>query len=305
MKIVFYLFVLLPAPFLFLALINKIKAKWAGRKGASFLQPVFDFIKLLRKSPVISTTSSFVLPLAPVVNVAAVIFATFLVPFPQQGALLSFPGDFVMFSYALGLAKFFLVIAAMDVGSSFQGMGAAREVTFASIVEPAFFVLLGTLALVTGHSSFDSIFALLNYSAAFTVLIKSLGVIVVFIMLLVEGSRVPVDDPKTHLELTMVHEVMILDYSGPDLAFMEYAAALKVVLIITILANLLIPAGLGPLGSFGLYLLVFVLLALSIGVIESLMARLRMSHIPQFIFVMTALGLTAFAIVLFFRYGGL
>jgi len=304
MKIIFYLFVFMPAPFLFLSIINKSKAKWAGRMGPSIWQPFFDFTKLLRKDMVISRVSSFVQQIAPSVNVAAVILAVLIIPLPQQTALLSFPGDFVLFSYVLGLAKFLLVIAALDVGSSFEGMGAAREVTFASIVEPAFFVVLGTLAMVTGHTSFQSIFAMLNYNAAFTILIKSLAIIVVFIMLLVEGSRVPIDDPKTHLELTMIHEVMILDYSGPDLAFMEYAASLKVVLITNILTNLMVPPGLGQWGSFSLYLVLFIVLALIVGAVESLMARLRMSHVPQFVFLMTALGMTAFAIVLFFRYGG-
>jgi len=305
MKILFTLFIYLVAPFLLIGIINKGKALWAGRKGAPVRQPWFDLFKLLRKGAIISKTTSFVFRLAPPVNVAAVVLAALLVPLPQQQGLLSFSGDFVLFAYTLGLARFLLVAAAMDTGSSFEGMGAAREVTFASIVDPAFFILLGTLALVTGHTSFADIFSSLNYSAGFTVLLKSLGAIALFIMLLVEGSRVPVDDPNTHLELTMIHEVMILDYSGPDLAFMQYAAWLKMVVVITLLANLLAPSGVGLAVGFLLYLAVFLVLTLSIAAVESLMARLRMSHVPQFIFLMTALAITAFAVVLFFRHGGM
>ncbi|MFZ5515471.1 MAG: respiratory chain complex I subunit 1 family protein [Candidatus Zhuqueibacterota bacterium] len=305
MKICFAIFLFSIAPFLLIGIINKTKAIWAGHVGAPIWQPFYDFFKLLRKGEVISKTTSFVFRLAPAVNIAAIIFAALTIPLPQQKAILSFPADFVLFAYSLGFARFLLVAAAMDTGSSFEGMGAAREVTFASVVEPAFFVLLGTLAMVTGQDSFDTIFASLNYSAGFSVLVKSLGAIALFIMILVEGSRLPVDDPNTHLELTMIHEVMILDYSGPDLAFMQYAVSLKMVLIMTLLANLLVPPGFGLLPGTIFYLALFMIMALAIASVESLMARLRMSHVPQFIFLMTALALTAFAIVLFFRYGGI
>lgn len=305
MTLIFAVFTFLIAPFLLPGLINKSKALWAGRHGAPIWQPGYDFLKLLRKGQVISKTTSFAFRLAPSVNLAAVILAALIIPVPQQTALLNFPGDFVLFAYALGLARFLLVAAAMDTGSSFEGMGAAREMTFASIVEPAFFMLIGTLALMTRQSSLSAIVANLDDGAGFAMLVKSLGTIVLFIMLLVEGSRGPVDDPNTHLELTMIHEVMILDYSGPDLAFMQYAASLKMVVITTLLANLLIPAGIGPAGAALLFLALFMLVAVGIAGTESLIARLRMSHVPQFIFLMSALALTAFAVVMFFRNGGL
>ncbi|HNR68149.1 MAG TPA: NADH-quinone oxidoreductase subunit H [bacterium] len=305
MTLIFAVFTFLIAPFLLPGLINKSKALWAGRHGAPIWQPGYDFLKLLRKGQVISKTTSFVFRLAPSVNLAAVVLAALIIPVPQQTALLNFPGDFVLFAYALGLARFLLVAAAMDTGSSFEGMGAAREMTFASIVEPAFFMLIGTLALMTRQSSLSAIVANLDDGAGFAMLVKSLGTIVLFIMLLVEGSRGPVDDPNTHLELTMIHEVMILDYSGPDLAFMQYAASLKMVVITTLLANLLIPASIGPAGAALLFLALFMLVAVGIAGTESLIARLRMSHVPQFIFLMSALALTAFAVVMFFRNGGL
>lgn len=302
---VMYLVILLSMPFLFIGFINRTKSLWAGRKGAPLLQPFYDFRKLLGKGEVISKTTSIIFRLAPSVNVAAVIFAALLVPEPQRSAFIAFPGDFVLFAYSLGLAKFLLIIAALDTGSPFEGMGAAREVTFSSIVEPAFFLLIGSLALVTGRASFESILSMLNFSAGYNVLLKSLCLVSLFIMLLSEGARVPVDDPNTHLELTMIHEVMILDYSGPDLAFMQYAVGLKMVVLATLIINLLIPAGLSVPVGIGLYLLLLVVIAIAIGLVESLIARLRISHVPQFVFLMVALSVTAFAIVIFFLHGGI
>jgi formate hydrogenlyase subunit 4 len=285
--------------------VNKTKALWAGRKGASIFQPYYDFSKLLRKGAVISKTTSFVFTIAPSVNIAAVLFAMLFVPIPFIGSVMSFSGDFVVFAYALGLAKFMLVLAALDTGSSFEGMGASREVTFSTLVEMAFFIVLGTLALLTNQISFEAIFATLTVSAGYSLLVKILLVASLFIMLLAEGSRGPVDDPNTHLELTMIHEVMILDYSGPDLAFMVYAAGMKMMLIALLIANLCIPPYLPSIAALFLFIGVLVFIYSAVGAVESLIARSRMSHVPQFIFLMTALSLTAFAVVAFFLRGGL
>jgi formate hydrogenlyase subunit 4 len=292
------------SPFFFLGIVNKTKAQWAGRKGASVFQPYYDFSKLLRKGVVISKTTSFVFKIAPSVNVAAALFAMLFIPIPFIGSVMSFSGDFVVFAYALGLAKFMLVLAALDTGSSFEGMGASRQVTFSTLVEMAFFIVLGTLALLTGQVSFEAIFAMLTISAGYTLLVKILLVASLFIMLLAEGSRVPIDDPNTHLELTMIHEVMILDYSGPDLAFMVYAAGMKMMLIAMLIANLCIPPFLPSLTALFLFMGILIIIYISVGVVESLIARSRMSHVPQFIFLMTALSLTAFAVVAFFLRGG-
>jgi formate hydrogenlyase subunit 4 len=293
------------SPFFFLGLINKVKAFWEGRKGAPVLQLYYDFLKLIRKGEVISKTTSFVFKLAPSINAAAVLFALLLIPFPFLGSVISFPCDFVMFAYVLGLSRFMLVLAALDTGSSFEGMGASREVTFSILIETAFFIVLGTLALLTDQISFNAIFTMLNISPGYSMLVKILLVTSLFVMLLAEGSRVPVDDPKTHLELTMIHEVMILDYSGPDLAFMMYAVGMKMVLIALLIANLCIPPYLLPLPAILLFVSILFLVFLSLSFIESLIARSRMSHVPQFIFLMTALSLTAFAVVAFFLRGGI
>ncbi len=294
---------LLVAPFLFIGIINRVKALWAGRKGSPLLQPLYDFIRLLKKGEVISKTTSFVFQIAPTFNIAAVIFAFLLIPIPSFGSAFSFEGDFVLFAYVLGLSKFLTVLAALDTGSSFEGMGASREVTFSTIVEPAFFILIGTLAMLTGQTSFASIFHLLNSSAGYSVLIEILFTAALFIMILTEGSRVPVDDPNTHLELTMIHEVMVLDNSGPDFAFIFYSASMKMVLLSVLAANLLIPGNIQPVIATVLLIGIIMLSAVLIGLIESLIARARMSHVPQFIFLMTALSLIAFAVVVFYLRG--
>ncbi len=304
MYFIIQILILIFSPFLFLGIINRVKAIWAGKKGSPIFQPLYDFLKLIRKSEVISKTTSFVFKIAPSINVAAVIFAFLILPLPTIGALINFPGDFVLFAYSLGLAKFFTVIAALDTGSSFEGMGASREVTFSTIVEPAFFILIGTLALLTGQNSFAEIFTLLNASAGYTVLVKILFVVSLFIMILTEGSRIPVDDPNTHLELTMIHEVMVLDYSGPDLAFILYSSGMKLVLLSSLLAELFIPNDLLPIFTILFFTGIIFLVAVAIGLVESLVARVRMSHVPQFIFLMSALSFIAFAVVIFFLRGG-
>lgn len=291
--------VLLAASFFFTGLAARVKARWAGRIGPPLLQEVRDLRKLLGKGEVISRTTSFVFRLNPPVQVAALVFAALLVPVPGGRAVLGFPGDFVLFAYALGLANLSALAAALDTGSSFEGMGASREAAFLTLVEPGFFILLGSLALVTGQTSFQDILSRLDYGTGSAVLVKTLCVISLFLMLLVEGSRGPVDDPTTHLELTMIHEVMILDYSGPDLAFITYAAGLKMVLFAGLIANLLIPSNIGA--GFGAlaFAAAIAFIAAAVGLVESLTARVRMSHAPQLIFLLPALALTTFGVLLF------
>jgi formate hydrogenlyase subunit 4 len=297
------LILLVVSPLFFIGLINKVNAIWAGRKGAPVFQPYYDFFKLLRKGEVISKTTSFVFKMSPSLNISIILFALLLIPIPFMGSIISFPGDFVLFAYALGFSRFIMVLSALDTGSSFEGMGASREITFSTIVEPAFFVIIGSLALLTNQNSFISIFAVLADSSVYTILVKILLVVSLFIMILVEGCRVPVDDPNTHLELTMIHEVMVLDYSGPDLAYILYSAGLKMVIISCLVANLLIPSDLTMIPALLLFVMVLFLISISIGMIESLIARSRISHVPQFIFLMTALSLIAFAVIIFFLHG--
>lgn len=304
MRLILWIWILLTVPFLLIGIIQRIKSVWAGRKGPVLLQPMWDIFKLLRKGEVISSATSFVFSIGASVYLASMIIVSlFIGPHPCN-AIVSFPGDFVVFAYLLGVARFFLIISAMDTGSSFEGMGASREMTFAILVEPAFFILIGSLALLSGQVSFSLIFTHLdNYADSF-LFVKVIGAPVLFLMLLVEGSRGPVDDPATHLELTMIHEVMVLDHSGPNLAFILYGSYIKMMVIIQLIAGLIIPHSLPNIFYLFVYASVLIGCAVAVGLIESFIARIRMSHNPQLIFVMVALALMAFASAIYFVHGG-
>lgn len=291
-------------PLLFLGLISRVKSFWAGRQGPQLLQPLRDFIKLMKKGEVISTTSSFVFRLAPSITLASVIVAGLIAPMANGFSIVSFNADFILFAYVLAIGKFFTVIAAMDTGSPFEGMGASREVTFSALVEPAFFVIIASLALISGGYTFQKIF-LMTRNDDMAILILPMGVIALFIMLLTEGCRVPVDDPNTHLELTMIHEVMILDNSGPDMGYMMYAAGMKMVVIGSLIANLIIPHSLPYWATILSYIAVMAAIAVTIGTIESVMARLRMSHVPQFLLFMTAISVILISTAVLFISGGI
>lgn len=303
--------ILLFIPILLIGIINKTKAVWAGRKGASILQPYYDFFKLLRKSQVISTSTSYIFQIAPAINLAAVIIAALTIPIINHQSIISFKGDFIVFAYLLALGRFFSLISAMDTGSSFEGMGASREASFAAIIEPSFFVILGSAAALTGHTSFSEIFKHISYYnpesiVRFSPLILLCNItcaIAFFIMILTEGCRVPVDDPNTHLELTMIHEVMILDNSGPDFALILYASAIKMFVFACIVVNFLLPPNLTLLFSIILFVISLFVIFIIIGFIESLMARLRMNLVPQFLLFSLSLSLIVFSITLLKLYG--
>lgn len=279
-------------PFLFIGLINKLKALYVGKQGASLLQPYFDFFKLVKKGEVLSDTSSFVFKIAPSINLACTIIAAILL------TLINFNGDFILFSYVLALGKFFSVVAAMDTGSSFEGMGASREVSYTSFVEPAFFIIIGSVSALNGIYSFQNLWALLQTKNEIVVLISLLAIFALFMMILIEGSRVPIDDPKTHLELTMIHEVMVLDNSGVDLAFIHYASAMKMMLFSTLIAYIICPQ------HFWAYLLVWGVIAFLIATIESIGARIRLTHIIEYTFTMISVALIVMALVLLVIHGG-
>lgn len=298
------LLVLICVPFLFIGIINRVKSIWAGRQGPSLWQPFYDFIRLMKKSAVVGQHTSFIFRVAPSLNLAAVICAGLVVPLIGHRAILGFDGDIIFFVYILALGKFFNILAALDTGSSFEGMGASREATFSIFVEPAFFLFIGTLCFISGFTRFDALFTFLPDKATMAPLVKGLGSLVVFLMVLVEGCRVPVDDPNTHLELTMIHEVMILDNSGPDLGLIQYAVAAKMVILSSLVPCLLMPTGLSLPFRLLLYLAIIFSIALLIGLVESLLARLRMIHVPQFIFLMTAVAVVVLAALIISNYGG-
>lgn len=295
--------ILLTFPFIFIGVANKVKAFWAGRKGASILQPFYDFVRLIKKDIIVNKATSIIFQIAPAVTFASILFAGLLVPIINFKSIISFEGNFILFAYILGLGKFFSLIGAMDTGSSFEGMGASREASFSTIIEPAFFILLASVIALTGNYTFESFSMILQKAGAYGALIIIIAVLALFIMLLVEGCRVPVDDPNTHLELTMIHEVMVLDNSGIDLGLILYGSAMKMLIIASLIANILIPANFGILTSILLYSGIILLIAVIIGTLESSIARLRMSHVFESIFVMSSLSLVVLALVATKIYG--
>ncbi|MEG2172656.1 MAG: NADH-quinone oxidoreductase subunit H [Desulfovibrionaceae bacterium] len=273
---------------LLLGIVNRVKAKFAGRQGKPLLQLYSDLAKLLRKGEVISTSTCGVFSAGPSVTLATIICALALLPFANHDAILSFQGDFILVAYLLGMGRFALMLAALDTASPFEGMGASREATFSALAEPVIFLCFLSLA---GSGASQSTAGTLSLSSMFggaplwawemgrpeLLLIP----LVLFVLLLVENCRIPADDPNTHLELTMIHEVIILDHSGPNLAFILYGAALKLWFFAALLAGILLPVLSAPLWlqiilSVGIIFTVTIL----VGIVESIMARVRMTRIP-------------------------
>jgi formate hydrogenlyase subunit 4 len=275
--------------------INRTKAAVAGRHGPPWLQPYYDLVKLLAKGAVYSSTGSWVFRAAPVIGLSAAVCALTLVPAGGQGALVAFPGDFLLFAYLLALGRFAALLAALDTGSAFTGMGASREAFIAALVEPALLLGAAALALLTHSLSLTGIAASLDAGTLDAQ--RTPALIFIFfaflIVFLAENSRLPVDDPATHLELTMIHEAMILEHSGPDLAMIEYGAGLKMWALGLLLVNVL-PLRLAfRFGDLILSVAALFALAVGVGVIEAVMARLRLNQVPKLLavsFVLSALG---------------
>ncbi len=278
--------------------IIRTKSVMAGRVGPPLLQPYRDLWKLVRKGAVFSETSSWIFQMGPSVGLASIILAMTLIPFGGFAALSSFTGDFILVAYLMALGRFFTVAAALDTGSSFEGMGASREATFSAFAEPAFFLALAALARQTGQVSLGPALAAVSTAtwmrAAPTL---SLALAALSIIFLSENARIPVDDPATHLELTMIHEVMALDHSGPDLAMIEYGAALKMWLFGAIIVGLTAPWRAGNRWmDTAAALIGMLILGVGTGVIESSMARLRLIRVPQLLLVAIVLSALALAL---------
>jgi formate hydrogenlyase subunit 4 len=284
---------------LLVGIINRTKAFVAGRRGPPLVQPYRDVLKLLRRGAVYGEVTTPLVRLGPVLNAATLTAALAIVPFPGTGAAVSFTGDLIVLVGLFALGRFATVLAALDTGSSFEGMGASREVHFAALAEPALLIALATLARVTHATDLGAIYGAIAIDTWVRALPALALVGMSFLVLeLVENSRIPVDDPTTHLELTMIHEVMVLDHAGPDLGLIQYGAALKLWLIGILLV------GLAPLHGIGLWiaciaaLLGMAVLAVIVGVIESAMARYRMTTVPQFIVGAATLSAVAFLVLL-------
>lgn len=287
------LIIILLTSLFFMGIVVRTKSIASGRKGPGIFQPMYDIFRLFKKGTVYSKTTSFIFKLAPTAYLASVLMAILMVPHGNSPGLISFDGDFVMFAYTLAFGKFLLIISALDTGSSFEGMGASREALYSMLVEPALFILMGSFALFTGQTSFQGIFSLLHFGSDISYLLGALATAVFVMMAMIENSRMPFDDPKTHLELTMVHEVMILDNSGFDLGLIQYTTHLKFAMYGALIANLFI--GQLPLTfSIPLFFVIQVLFAIAVGIIESFRARFRMGHNPQYIFILSSVALLLF-----------
>lgn len=286
------------ASLFFTGIVIRTKSIFSGRKGPGIFQPLKDVWRLFRKGAVYSETTSFIFQIAPTIYFASILIAIAMIPFGSQPGLISFKGDFVFFAYILALGKFFSIIAALDTGSSFEGMGASREALYSMLAEPAFFILMGSFALLTGHTSFKEIFGSLHFGSSISYAVGMLAAFVITLITLIENSRMPIDDPKTHLELTMVHEVMILDNSGFDLGLILHAANLKFAMYGALIANFFLTPGSELYFSIPIFIVTQILFAGVVGVIESFMARFRMNHNPQYIFTLTSVSLLIFLGVL-------
>ena len=268
---------------LLLGVINRTKAIVAGRRGQPLLQNYYDLAKLLRKGAVYSHTTTWVFKAGPIVGLASVGVALCLVPLGGLAAPIAFPGDLILFAYILGLMRFVTVLAALDTGSAFEGMGASREVQFSALAEPALLMGLAVFGSKTVSYSLSGMLA----SMSFWDWVQSgpalaLAAAALFVVLVAENARIPVDDPNTHLELTMIHEVMVLDHGGPDLAFILYGAALKLWVLGALVTGLVVPIHTGTLALDLLWaVLLQLVLAMVIGVVESTMARLRLLIVPH------------------------
>ena len=287
-------------PPIMLGIIGKTKAWFAGRVGPPVLQPYHDIAKLLRKDSVFSHTTTWVFRAGPVLALVAALLAATLVPIGHRDAIVAFDGDFLVLAYLLGLSRFFTMAAALDTGSAFEGMGAAREATFACLAEPAFILGLLGVARATESISLSGFFgaevAAVWFKFGPTFVLVGAGL---FVVMLAENCRIPVDDPNTHLELTMIHEVMVLDHGGPALGFIQYGASIKLFVFAAMLVRLVIPVSEPGWAAWLALAGGIAIISCAIGVVESVMARLRMTHVPAIL--LAACMLCALGVVLLVR----
>ncbi len=279
-------------------LIVRVKSIVSGRKGPGIFQPVKNVLVLLRKGIVYSSNSGSITKIAPVIVVVSIFVASLIVPVAGFKALISFNGDFVLFAYLMALSRFMMIAAAFDTGSSFEGMGASREALYGMLIEPALFVLIAGLVVFTGQFSMSTLFDLpggSNYNLVYGLIISY----VIGNITLVENSRVPVDDPKTHLELTMIHEVMVLDTSGFNLALIQITSFLKFSIFGSLIASTIIPWDLPIIFRLLLFVLAQTFFAVIIGLVESFRTRFRMNRNQQYILTVTLISVILFVVILF------
>jgi len=278
--------------------ISKVKAKWSGRKGAPVFQPFLDFLRLMKKGTQENPSAGFIFQAAPSIGLSVCLVAASIVPMAGGISVFSFDYDFIAFIFILAAGKFFSIISSLSTGSSFEGMGSGREAAFSIFSEPAFFIVISSLSLLSKKYSFQGLFNYPHYSGWLSLLIIIFSAAAIFALMLIEASRGPVDDPNTHLELTMIHEVMVLDNSGPDLAYINFSTGLKLLAFGSVICNLFIPAGISFIPALALYILILALQCMAVGTVESVFARLRLTHIPQFVLLANSIAIVLFVVVM-------
>jgi formate hydrogenlyase subunit 4 len=277
---------------LLLGIIHRTKAVVAGRKGPPLLQIYYDLTKLFRKDSVYSITISPLFRVCPPLVFAATIAATLLVPLLPGSTLISFGADALLLFYLLGFSRFLVILSALDTGSAFGGMGASREAFFSALAEPVIIVSLFALAKSSNSTELSGI---LGNGAQPAMVVAALAGCSMFVVLLAENARIPFDDPTTHLELTMVHEVMILDHSGPGLALEEYASAIRLWIFVVIFGRIALSMfTLSPVAAILGLTGTIVFTSIGIGIVESSMARLRLTKVPLLLTAAAAAALLAF-----------
>ncbi|MBF0511617.1 MAG: NADH-quinone oxidoreductase subunit H [Candidatus Omnitrophica bacterium] len=297
--LIHFLIVLIFSPLL-LGIIGKTKAFFAGRWGAPLLQPYYDIFKLFSKGNVYSVTTTWIFQAAPLLSFVCILVSCLVLPFGGIHAPCFFWGDVLLFAGLYTLARFVMVIAALDTGSSFEGMGAAREATFSCLAECCLFLNFIVLALLSKKLILSQ---MVGGDLSVSWWTDGPALILVggsyFMVLLTENARIPVDDPQTHLELTMIHEARVLDHSGWDFAFILYGSAIKLFVLGGLLVDVLLPLDHQPvLIQMGEFFVGMVILAMGIGCVESSMARLRLNRIPQLLTGSFILALVGFLVVL-------
>ena len=288
--------------------INKIEARLQCRRGASIFQPYYNLVKLLRKDAVVSETSSWIFRATPYVTFISILIISLLVPVLSAQVPLNFTGDIILIIYLFALARFFLVLASLDTGSAFGGMGGSREMMVSSMAEPAMILSFFTVALTVNSTNLSTITNLLHNNS---VLLLNPSLILAFaamtIVLIAEAGRIPVDNPFTHLELTMIHEGMMLEFSGRYLALVEWASSMKLLLLLTILINIFFPWGIadgltfsGLIIAFALYVVKIGFFAFLIVIVEMSFAKIRLFRIPNLLgtaFILSILAVISLYVV--------
>ncbi len=281
----------------FTGILVKVKNISAGKKGPALLQPIKNVWVLLSKGSVYSETSSVISRIAPSVIIATMIICILMIPVVGFRPMLSFKGDFILFAYLMALGRFMIVITAFDAGSSFEGMGASREALYGMLVEPAFFILIGGLYIYTGQTSMNDLFNL-SRGGNFDLVFGLAAAYVLGNIVIVENCRVPVDDPKTHLELTMIHEVMVLDLSGFDLALIQITSFLRFAVFGSLIASALIPWTFPVYQRILMFFAIQVIFSVVIALIESFRARFKMNRNQQYIITISLIAFILFIVVL-------